>query len=427
MSKFRLVNFILIVLAIISFAPAVSCSRPEPTPLLIEDAVSAATAEADGPTAEQWAKRFPLEAKMNESNRVMSASPTGYGGSVPFQRVELLAEISTNFKGSPFIKDYAEDRGHVYALEDLLASKRISEKTPGACLSCKTSDIADIFAGQGWDYAKKPLSELAKDTHPGIDCLTCHNPANGKLRVIQPGFIEAAEKTGIDLTKATRSQMETYVCAQCHSEYYFEPISTKVVFPWANGLSASAAWSYYEEKPNGFDGDFTHTDSGARLLKAQHPDFEEYSAGVHAQSLVSCSACHMPKQLMEGTTVRSHHITSPLKNIEQSCMQCHKNKTPQWLLAQVKTRQDTVYAAGKRAGNAVAEAHLAIAAAAKNSPLSAELAIARQLVRKAQWFWDYTASANSMGFHNPIGALENLSIALEAGKDAAAAAKAIAR
>ncbi len=402
-----------------------SCSRPKPPAAVPQDAVSAATVEANGPTASQWAKRFPLEVKMNESNKLMAPSPTGYGGSVQFQRVELLPEISTNFKGSPFLKDYAEDRGHVYALEDLLASKRIGEKTPGACLSCKTSDIADIFASQGWEYAKKPLAELAKDSHPGIDCLTCHDPSNGYLRVVQPGFIEAAAKTGIDLSKATRSQMETYVCAQCHSEYYFEPVSTKVVFPWANGLGASAVWTYYEGKPSGFDGDFTHTDSGARLLKAQHPDFEEYSAGVHGQSQVSCSTCHMPKSVIEGTKVRSHHITSPLKNIESSCIQCHRNKTPEWLLAQTKTRQDTVFAAQKRAGNAVAEAHDAIAMAVKRAPASSELVKARELVRKAQWFWDYTASANSMGFHNPVGALENLSIALEAGKDAAALAKTI--
>ncbi len=30
----------------------------------------------------------------------------------------------------------------------------------------------------------------------------------------------------------------------------------------------------------------------------------------------------------------------------------------------------------------------------------AELARARELVRKAQWMWDIVAAENSMGFHN---------------------------
>ena len=31
-----------------------------------------------------------------------------------------------------------------------------------------------------------------------------------------------------------------------------------------------------------------------------------------------------------------------------------------------------------------------------------ELDKARELVRKAQWYWDIVAAENSMGFHNPV-------------------------
>lgn len=104
------------------------------------DAVSAPSAEAS------MAERYPPEALTMEQGKAMKASPTGYGGSVNFQRVELVREIAVNFQGSAFSKDYAEDRSHVYAWSDLLESKRISSTTPGACLSCKTSSISAIFA-----------------------------------------------------------------------------------------------------------------------------------------------------------------------------------------------------------------------------------------------------------------------------------------
>lgn len=377
------------------------------------EAVSASSAEVGS-----MAERYPHEALTMEQGKAMKASPTGYGGSVNFQRVELVREIAVNFQGSAFAKDYAEDRSHVYAWSDLLTSKRISASTPGACLSCKTSSVASIFAEQGWAYASRPLSDFTGREHPGIDCLYCHDPQSGALRPIQPGFIEAAPKAGIKLAEATQRQMQTYVCAQCHSEYYFEPKTTRVVFPWDKGLGASAAWQYYESKPAGFDGDYTHTLSGTRLLKAQHPDFEEFAGGVHGQANVTCADCHLPAIQIDGKTVRSHQITSPLHTIEASCMTCHKGKTEEWLLAQVKTRQDAVYAAQTRAGQAIAEAHQAVANLAARKPDSEELVKARALLRMAQWFWDYTASANSMGFHNPVGAMENLSIALEAAKNA---------
>ena len=38
----------------------------------------------------------------------------------------------------------------------------------------------------------------------------------------------------------------------------------------------------------------------------------------------------------------------------------------------------------------------------------AELDKARELIRKAQWYWDYVAAENSMGFHNPTMVLNTL-------------------
>ena len=136
-----------------------------------------------------------------------------------------------NFKGMAFSKDYAEDRGHPYSLEDLMASKRVTPASVGACMTCKTPYIKDVFKEKGWDYANLPLSEVVKGAGHPVSCANCHDPATMKLTVVNPAFIEAMQRKGIDVHKASRKEMRSYVCGQCHSEYYFEPKTNRVVFP----------------------------------------------------------------------------------------------------------------------------------------------------------------------------------------------------
>jgi nitrite reductase (cytochrome c-552) len=149
-----------------------------------------------------WGKRYPLQYASSQKNLEMSASPTEFGGSIKFQHSLRQPEILTNFKGSPFSKDYTEDRGHPYALTDLKESKRVTEKTPGACMTCKTAQISSIFKEAGWAYAKKPLSELIARTVHTIGCANCHDPSTMELRIANPAFIEAMARRGIDVTKA---------------------------------------------------------------------------------------------------------------------------------------------------------------------------------------------------------------------------------
>ena len=47
---------------------------------------------------------------------------------------------------------------------------------------------------------------------------------------------------------------------------------------------------------------------------------------------------------------------------------------------------------------------------------------ARELVRKAQWFWDMVAAENGMGFHNPDQALNTLGRSIDMAHQAIAAA-----
>src|SRR5690606_17769821 len=152
-----------------------------------------------------------------------------------------------------------------------------------------------------------------------VSCVDCHNPDTLSLRVTRPGFLKGiaslAESeapvpafSSIDIWRksdreraydpnvdATRNEMRSFVCGQCHVEYYCGT-EMPLTFPWANGLTVEAAEEFWDETvfPNGKKFvDYTHAETKAPILKAQHPEFELWSQGVHARSGVSCSDCHM--------------------------------------------------------------------------------------------------------------------------------------
>jgi nitrite reductase (cytochrome c-552) len=228
------------------------------------------------------------------------------------------------------------------------------------------------------------------------------------LRVINPAFIEAMAQRGIDVKKASREDMRSYVCGQCHVEYYFVPATKKVVFPWAKGFDPEQMYDYYSTTPNGFAMDWKHPDSEAPMLKAQHPDFETWSGGVHAASGVSCVDCHMPYMKVDGQKYTSHWVTSPMKHVKEACRTCH-SQSEAWLLDRVKKTQTGVWEMQRTAGQTIARAHQAIGQASKaGKARSADLDKSRELVRKAQWYWDFVAAENSMGFHNPAMILTTL-------------------
>lgn len=367
-----------------------------------------------------WGQVYPLQYESYKKNADKSPSPTGYGGSVKVQKSEQMPELLVNFKGMPFSVDYTEDLGHVFAMEDFRETKRIGPKSPGACITCKTPYLEKFYKESGWDYAKMPLQSLLDQipSHGSVSCANCHDPETMNLRVINPAFIEAQQRRGIDVSKASREEMRSYVCAQCHSEYYFAPGSMQVVFPWDKGVKPVEMYAYYAEQPNGFAQDFQHPDSKAAMLKAQHPDFEAWMTGTHGKAGVSCADCHMPYVRKNGQKYSSHWVTSPLKDIDASCGSCH-TQGAEWLLEKVKTTQDYTFEILHMAGQNVAMAHGVIARAGEVPGVDqAELAKARELVRKAQWYWDYVAAENSMGFHNPDQTLNTVAQANEMARQA---------
>lgn len=369
-----------------------------------------------------WGKMYPLEYKSYLKNKEMAASPTGFGGSLKEQKSIREPEMLINFKGMAFSKDYSEDRGHPYAMDDLKESKRVTPATPGSCMTCKTANLRDIYKDMGWKYAKTPLAELLPRIKHPIVCANCHESQTMKLRVINPAFVEAMGRRGIDVAKASQRDMRSYVCGQCHSEYYFEPETKRVVFPWDKGLSPQDMYAYYQGIPSGFDMDWLHPDSQARMLKAQHPDFEMWSGGIHGRSGAACADCHMPSYEEAGRKYSSHWMTSPMKHAQAPCRTCH-TQDKQWFLERVKSIQNNAFQLQRTAGQTIARAHEALGKAGASPNVNKEeMDKARELLRHAQWLWDFNAAGNSTGFHNPDQAISTLGQAIDLANQAIAAA-----
>ena len=262
-----------------------------------------------------------------------------------------------------------------------------------------------------------PYAEARGHVKFPVACIDCHDPSSMALRVTRPAFIEGIKAAkaveGIanyDVnTMATRQEMRAFVCGQCHVEYYFKGPEKRLTYPWLKGLKADQILAYYEE--TGFK-DWTHAETGAPVLKAQHPEFEMWNQGIHARSGVTCADCHMPYQREGALKVSDHHVRSPLLNINRACQTCHK-----WSEEELKARAESLQARVFELRNRAMDATVALigdlkAAKAGGAP-AAELAPAQNHHRRAQFLLDFVEAENSTGFHAPEEAGRLLAISVD--------------
>ncbi|MEX0613428.1 MAG: ammonia-forming cytochrome c nitrite reductase subunit c552, partial [Pirellulales bacterium] len=261
------------------------------------------------------------------------------------------------------------------------------------------------------------------EAHP-VSCIDCHDPKTMQVRVTRPGFVMgvvALAESGDPVphlpsinrwrqgerlnpydpnTDASRQEMRTFVCAQCHVEYYCATKET-LFFPWTNGLKVEQIEQTYNHHkfPDGTPFfDFEHGETGARVYKAQHPEFELWSQGIHARSGVSCADCHMPYERQGAMKVSSHWVRSPLLNINNSCQTCH-NVPESELREKVETIQKRTEALLDRAATAMTDMLDAIRQAQAAGATTEKLAPILELQKKSMWRLDFVSSENSMGFH----------------------------
>ena len=208
---------------------------------------------------------------------------------------------------------------------------------------------------------------------------------------------------------ATRQQMRAFVCAQCHVEYYFQGQEKRLVFPWEDGLAADQILGYYDRVGHQ---DWVHAESGARALKAQHPEFEMWSQGIHARSGVACADCHMPYRRVGMLKVSDHHVRSPLLNINNACQTCHH--FPE---GELRARAESIQAKTQEMRNVTMDALMELIGSLKRArdagAADEDLRAARDCQRRAQFLLDFVEAENSSGFHAPQEAARNLLLSLD--------------
>jgi nitrite reductase (cytochrome c-552) len=307
-----------------------------------------------------WGKNFPREYDSFQKTKDDTIS-TPFGGSTPFSKLQRNPNLVRLLAGNAFSVDYNEERGHAYALKDQKDTKRQqASPQPGACANCHAAEAPQLIVQMGWEnFNKATYADLSDKLHTGTSCADCHDPQTMNLRITRPAFVNAMQARGIDLSQATRQEMRTYVCGQCHVEYYFAGENKLLTFPWTKGLKIDDIEKYYEEI--GFK-DYTHKESGAPVLKMQHPEFEMWSTSVHARSGVACADCHMPYVREGSVKISDHWVRSPLTNINKACQTCHR-WTEEELKSRVVSIQETNAKLLKRSEESIVAAIDAIVAA----------------------------------------------------------------
>ena len=356
-----------------------------------------------------WGKNFPrhYDSFMKTQDSTIS---TPYGGSVPYSKLERYPAMVRIWAGYAFSKDFNEERGHFYALQDQKETLRTEiVDQPGACANCHSANAPALIEEMGWEeFNHTPYNDLRDDLHVSSSCSDCHDPDTMALRITRPAFKNAMAVRGIDLEAATRQEMRTYVCAQCHVEYYFAGDNKVLTFPWKNGLNIDDIDAYYTEI--GFK-DWAHAETNAPMIKIQHPEFEMYNSGLHFKSGVACADCHMPYIREGALKVSDHWLRSPLTNVNGSCQTCHRQDEAS-LVERITTIQDRTAGLLRTTESAILDAIDAMVVAQEAGATDEQLENARYLQRRASLRWDFVSSENSTGFHSPQEAARVLADAI---------------
>ena len=374
--------------------------------------------------SEEWARYFPREydswkmtAKSDKIDDLLKVKP---------QLVILWA-------GYGFAKDYNAPRGHFYAVQDVTTTLRTGAPTgpmdgpqPTACWSCKSPDVARLIEEKGEkDYFTGKWARWGAEVVNPIGCGDCHDSKTANLKLTRPYLVRGLEAKGVKMADVSHQDMRSLVCAQCHSEYYFkmtkeagpdgtEKITNTVTFPWNNGFKGEEVEAYYDSI-DFFD--FKNALSKTPILKAQHPDYELFTTGIHARRGLSCADCHMPYKQEGAVKYSDHRVGSPLDNVATTCLTCHKETEAEFkkTVAIKLERKEELH---KVAMNTLAKAHLEAAKAWEVGATEEEMKPILLDIRHGQWRWDYSVASHGGFFHAPEETLRLLAQANQLGQEA---------
>lgn len=480
----------------------------------------------DNPTFDEWGKNFPDYLDMYLTVEKEKPIPTEFGGNLSYSKLIRYPQLTMLWAGYPFSIDANEERGHFWVQVDQMDTARNNKDflnahgfagfggQPSACMNCHSgwtpwllknvakNDWVAFNSTKYWTMIKNiPALNGIKEgsvehsgphggKRMGVTCADCHVPNTMELRLTRPALINALvhfrgyepdASTGV---KASREEMRTLVCSQCHVEYYFKPTGQKVkvmgesiandsskkwwngtqktydefdfwrdgnkpmeievdgvelTFPWGNWKKGEPFRiemfdDYYEQVRPIFDKDWAHKITAAPMLKIQHPESELYSGGVHAANGVSCADCHMPYIRKGSKKLTQHNITSPLQNINAACKTCH-TQSEEYLRSQIRDIQNSVAYDLRSAEYSLVSLITDIRSLREDlgaleqyqtngkadpSKINAELKEVLELHRKSQMRADFVGAENSTGFHNPREASRMLLQAVDMARTAQA-------
>lgn len=455
----------------------------------------------ENPDFAVWGKNFPDYLDMYNAMKDSRYTATNYAGSWPYSKLNRYPQLTMFWDGYAFAFDYNMSSSHYYSQIDQMKTLRNNKKflnahglkkfggQPGACMNCHTGNLQNLVKEYGWVpfntmkyWTIIKLMKLPDNVHGkmlGSTCADCHRPDDMSLRVTRPAAINALISRGYIAdskhgVKASRQEMRSLVCMQCHVEYYFKPVGKKVsiktetnytesmdlkpdnkiVMSEKNGIELAFPWSkwpkgqpfriemfdeYYASVNDIFKKDFTHAATKTPILKMQHPEAELFSGSVHAANGVSCTDCHMPYKRHGAKKVTDHTLKSPLNNVNNACKSCH-SQSEGYLRKQIFTIQSTTAYDIRTAEYAVASLikdivtlrsdlakqpeFAALDPEARTAAITKIVMPALLLHRTAQMRADFLNAENSSGFHNPTEAAR---IALQAVKYAAQGQEAVVK
>ena len=363
------------------------------------------------PRNEEWGKNFPREYQ-SYYKTADTTFRSKYNGGAMIDMLEVDPRLVVLWAGYGFAKDYNQGRGHVYAIEDLRNTLRTGGPTgpddgpmPSTCWTCKSPDVPRYINENGVvDYYSGKWASKGSEIVNPIGCANCHDEKTMNLTITQPALIEAFERQGKDITKASHNEMRSLTCAQCHSEYYFnKKLPGKegvpyLVFPWDEGMTLEDMEVYYDNVKHV---DWVHKLSRAPMLKAQHPGYEVHQQGIHGKRGVSCADCHMPYKTEGGQKFTDHHIQSPLNNVANSCQVCHREETEE-LVRNVFDNQDKIIENRDKLEELLVRAHVEAKTCWDLGATEEQMKEILHGIRIGQWRWDYAAASHGGSFHAPV-------------------------
>lgn len=378
-----------------------------------------------------WGKSYPAQYELWKQ----TADPTQTGKSkykkgfdadgITYDKLSEFPYMALLFNGWGFGIEYNEPRGHAKMLSDQVIIDPSRVGAGGVCLTCKTPYASTLEKEKGLDYYSKPWDEVRhmipeKHQELGVACIDCHNNTDMSLKLSR-GFTlgKALETIKKDPATATRQEMRSLVCAQCHVTYSINKNSDKksvgVYFPWQGSSwgNISVENIIKQIRSDQTVGEWTQKVTGYKMPFMRHPEFELFSRNsVHWLAGVACADCHMPQTKVGEATVSDHRVMSPLKNDLRACEQCH-TETQDQLRTQIFTIQDRTVSLMIRSGNATAAAAKLIEKVHELQAAGKE--IDKALYEKAKDFYMeaffrslFVGAENSVGFHNPTEAMRIL-------------------